>query len=312
MALPPRDAITERRRGWRERLLSPWLLLTLTALFWSGNFIVGRAVHATLDPWLLALGRWWLALLIILPFAIGHLRHDWPEVRLHAPILLLLAWLSVANFNTLIYLGLQTTSATNAVLLQSAIPIAILILAASLLRERISVRQIGGILLSLCGVVVIISHGDISRIGRLAFGRGDLLIVAAVVSWALYSVLLRYRPAAIHPLTFLLLTILLGLAILTPIALWQATWQASYLRLGHLAAIAYVALFSSILAYLFWNRAVAEVGASRAGQFIHLMPLFGAGLAILFLDERPQLYHLAGLLLILGGITVALAQRRRD
>lgn len=288
----------------------PYLLLTLTALFWSGNFIVARAVHADVPPLGLVFWRWLGALVVVLPFAWGPLMADWPVIRRHWRIVLALAVIGVASFNTLVYLGLQTTTALNAVLLQSAIPICIFVFAFVLFGDTVRPLQALGIALSLTGIGAILARGDLSTIRGLAFNRGDLLVFAAVVCWAIYSVLLRKRPA-LHPLSFLTVTIAVSVVGLAPLYAWEiSAGRVTHFDRPTLLAVGYIAIFPSVLAYLFYNRGVDLIGANRAGTFIHLMPLFGSIMAILFLGESFQLYHAVGIALILGGLTLAARQRR--
>lgn len=287
----------------------PYLLLTLTALFWSGNFIVARAVHLDVPPMGLVFWRWFGALVIVLPFAWRPIKDDWPVIRRHWRIVLALAAIGVASFNTLVYLGLQTTTALNAVLLQSAIPICIFIFAYVIFRDTIRPIQVLGILLSLAGIVAIVARGDVSTIHSLAFNRGDLLVFAAVVLWAIYSVLLRKRPA-LHPLSFLTVTIIISVVLLAPLYAWEIlSGRVTHFDRTTVLAVGYIAIFPSVLAYLFYNRGVDLIGANRAGTFIHLMPLFGSIMAILFLGESFQLYHAVGIAAILGGLMLAARQR---
>jgi len=290
---------------------SPYLLLVLTPLFWSGNFVIGRAVHLQVPPLGLSFWRWLVACLILLPFGWGPLRRHWPVLRAHLPLMLVLAILGVANFNTFVYLGLQTTTATNAVLLQSNIPVIIVGLAWLLLGEPVRPRQLMGILFSLAGVLTLITRGDPAVFRTLTLTTGDLWILAAVASWALYSVLLRRRPPGLDPLGFLMFTVIVGVVVLAPFYLWESAGGRQMVLNGvTVATVLYVAVFASVLAYIFWNRAVAEVGPSRAGQFIHLMPVFGTTLSIIFLGERLAAYHLVGALLIVGGILFVSLRRR--
>lgn len=287
----------------------PYVLLVLTALFWSGNFIVARATHVDVPPIGLAFWRWFGSLAVVLPFAWRPLRRDWPVIRRHWRIIVALAAIGVASFNTLVYLGLQTTTAINAVLLQSAIPVSIVAFAYLLFGTTVRPIQAGGILLSLTGVVTIVGRGDLDIIHGLAFNHGDLLVFAAVVLWALYSVLLRKRPQ-LHPLSFLTITIAISVPLLAPLYAWEHfTVRPMHFDRSTLAAVGYVAIFPSVLAYMFYNRGVDLIGANRAGTFIHLMPLFGSIMAILFLGESFHLYHAIGIAMILGGITLAVRSR---
>lgn len=288
-------------RLWR----APALLLVLTTLFWSGNFVLGRAVHAAVPPVALAFWRWVGAFLIVAGFAWPHLRRDLPLLRRHAALLAALAFLGVASFNTLVYAGLHTTTAINAVLMQSTMPLLILACSFALFGEKVRPVQLLAVALSLAGVGVIVARGSAETLRHFSLQPGDGLIFLAVCLYALYSVLLRQRPD-VHPLSFVAATFALGAVMLLPLYLWEHLG-------GHplrptpvaLGAIAYVAVFPSLLSYLCFNRAVELAGAARAGQFLHLMPLFGSLLAALFLGERLHGYHLAGAALIALGIALA-------
>lgn len=292
--------------------VSPYLLVTLAPLFWSGNFVLGRALGDSIPPIALSFWRWALALLILLPFTLVRVRAELGLIRRHLGVLSLLGLLGVANFNTFVYLGLQTTTATNAVLLQSTTPVLIVALSFLLFRQRVSPRQAVGILVSLLGVAAIVLRGDPAALAGLALNRGDFWVLGAVLTWALYSVCLRWRPAGIDPLVFLTATIAVAVLALLPLYLWELGRVGAFaVNAVTLSAIGYVAVFPSVLAYIFWNRAVAELGANRTGQFLHLMPVFGTLLAMLLLGERMQGFHLAGIGLIAAGIWLATARLRR-
>lgn len=284
----------------------PYILLILTALFWAGNFVLGRAMHLVLPPIMMAELRWGLALLIILPFLIPRLIKNKAVILTHWKILTLLSFLSVASFNTFIYIGLTSTNASNATILQSAIPIFILIISALWLKERVSIQQWGGVGISLTGVILLISQGKLENLLSLSFNHGDMYILIAVLCWAVYSIVLRWRPADLDSFTFFCVTVLLGTIILLPFAgvemyfaepiIWQS--KISY-------TIVYMAIFPSILAYIFWNKGVAEIGAVKTGLFIHFMPLFGVILSSVFLHEPIHQFHIIGILLIFSGVYLA-------
>lgn len=286
------------------------LLLTLSTLFWAGNFVLGRAVVDHIPPIALAFGRWVLAFLIVLVLARRHLRRDAPLLRAHAGPLALLAFLGVATFNALVYYGLHSTTVTNAVLMQSTMPVLIVVAAFAIDREPVRRAQLLAVALSLLGVAVIVSRGELRTVLGLRVAPGDAWILLAVILYALYTVLLRRRPP-VHPLSFLAATFAFGALMLLPVMLWEQAggavlrWDAPTF-----AALAYVGVFPSLLAYLCFNRAVELIGAPRAGQYLHLMPVFGSALAALFLGERLQGFHLLGALLIAAGI--ALAQWKRS
>jgi drug/metabolite transporter (DMT)-like permease len=290
-------------RAWFARIFDmPYLLLPLAPLFWSGNFIVGRAVRAELPPLGLAFWRWCLSALIVLTVARPHLARDWPIIRAHWKILALLSICGIAAFNTLVYTGLQFTSAINGILLQSAIPVCIVAISYLLFRDTITLLQTGGILVSLVGAVVIITQGNLAIFTQFALNVGDLLIIIAVLSYAVYSVLLRKRPA-LHPLSFLAVTFTLGALILLPLYFWEHLFrQVMPVTRLTLLAVGYVAIFPSIVAYLCYNRGVELLGANWAGLFIHLMPVFGSLMAIVFLGETFRWFHGLGFVLIITGI----------
>jgi len=286
----------------------PYLLLVLAIVFWSGNFIVGRAVRADIPPIALAFWRWALASVLVMGPAAPFLIKDWPVVNRHRPILLLLAATGVAAFNTLVYTGLQTTVAINAFLMQTMMPVLIVILSFLLFRVRISRRQIIGIVLCLAGAVIVIVRGDLQVLIALSLNPGDLLVFLAVLSYAAYSVLLRKRPP-IHPLSFIATTFVLGTLMLLPLYVWEATTIRSVQLSGvTLMSILYVSIFPSIVSYLCYNRGVAQIGANRAGLFLYLMPVFGSVMAVYFLNESLHLYHGIGILFIATGLVTTLRQ----
>ncbi|MGK2908119.1 MAG: DMT family transporter [Desulfuromonadales bacterium] len=283
----------------------PYLLLILAVLFWSGNFILGRAFHSEIPPVALAFWRWiGAALLVTLP-ALPHLRRDRRALLQHWPAVLLLSTLGIAAFNTLAYSGLQYTEAINAFLLQSLMPVLIVLLSFVIFREKVTKLQSVGILVSLCGAVTIITRGDADILLSLSINRGDLLVFAAVVCYAGYTVLLRKRPH-VHPLAFIATTFWLGSFILIPFYLWETLTVARLeLKPASMLVISYVMVFPSIVSYLCYNRGVELIGANRAGLFIHLMPVFGSLMAVVFLGEIFCWFHGLGILLIGAGIYLA-------
>ncbi len=295
----------------RERLWGSAVpLLVAAMLAWSGNFVLGRGVSAAVPPVALAFWRWAGAFLLVIGFAWPHLRRDLPLLRAGLSELLWLSALGVAAFNTLVYIGLGTTTALNGLLMQSTMPLIILVCSFALFRERVGGVQLAAVALSLAGVVVIVARGSLRSLVELSLAPGDGWIFLAVVCYALYSVLLRRRPR-VHPLSFISATFALGTAMLLPVYVWEHFLVES-LRLTpvSLGAIGYVAVFPSLLAYLCFNRAVELIGANRAGQFLHLMPVFGSLLAAVSLGETLQGYHLWGIALIGAGIGLASAARR--
>ena len=298
-------------RFFRSLLNQPYLLLSLTSLFWAGNSVVGRAIVEDIPPAALSLLRWVLAFLLVLPFAWPQLKHDLPTLRRRLPMLVLLAFTGISVFNTCLYWSLHYTTAINATLMQSSAPLLIGLWSFVLFREPLTRGQIAGVFVSLAGVATIVSGGDPNRLAELALNIGDVIVVLATAVYALYSALLRRRPT-IGPLSLVTVTMALGAVMLVPFAILEFVLGARFapVTAASLAALAYVAIFPSVLAYIFFNRGVQLIGANRAGPFFHLVPLFGAVLAVVFLGERPAVYHGFGALLIIGG--VVLASRRSE
>jgi drug/metabolite transporter (DMT)-like permease len=282
-----------------------YLLLSLTSLFWSGNVVLGRFVAAYIPPITLSVIRWSGAFVVLLPFAARHLARDWPLIRRHAGLLTLLALTGFSAYNTMAYYGLHFTTAINGLLLQSVAPLFVAVWSFVLFRDRLSVRQAIGILLSLAGVVVIVCRGSLEILLAIAFNRGDLWFVVALLVYAFYAAMLRVRPP-IHPLSFLAVGMGGGALLLLPaMALEIAAGQSMVFDYVTALSLLYVCIFPSLLGYLFLNRGIELVGANRAAPFIHLVPVFGSVLAIALLGERLQFFHAVGYLLVLAGITLA-------
>ena len=294
----------------------PYLLLVLTTLFWSGNFVLSRGMHAAIPPLALSFWRWTLALVILLAMAAQPLWRQRSLLRSHAPFIVLQGGLGVTGFNTLLYLALQQTTVINAVLVNSCVPVLIAFFSWLLYRETLLPRQCFGILVSLLGVVLIMVKGQMAMLLQVSLNRGDLLVLAAAVVWALYSANLKRYPRDIDALVYLTAISLVGLAGILPLYLVELSMGKGFaLNIATTVTIAYVAVFASVLAFIFWNRAVRMVGANKAGPFVHLMPVFSSVLAVLFLGETPAWYQGQGMLLIFVGIllaTVGIGQKRLD
>lgn len=291
---------------------SPYLLLVLAVLFWAGNFNLARAVNADLPPLGLSFWRWAVAALILLPFALPGMKRALPLARSHWKLVLALALLGVAGFNSLVYIGLQTTTVTNGVLLQSVTPVFTIVLAGVFLHEHSSFRQWAGVMVSLLGVLIIITHADIGLLQRLGFTSGDLWVLTATLDWACYTILLRKLPDGLKGLPVLGFTVTLGALAILPLYVHESlTVRAMPFSQVSVLSVGYVAIFPSLLSYLFWNHATHRLGASRTGQFSHLMPVFGILLAVLFLGERLHPYHAAGIALAAAGLALTNWKRKR-
>jgi drug/metabolite transporter (DMT)-like permease len=292
-------AVTTRHSWWS----SPYLLLTLTSLFWSLNWVVGRAMVGQVPPVALAYWRWVLAVLFMLPFAIPQICRSWRVIWKHRGILVLLGLIGTGFHNLISYVGLNYTTATNGVLLNSSIPVMIILLGALFFGQRISARQVAGVAISLCGVFAILSKGHPATLATFRFNIGDLIVLSSMLLWALYTLALKWRPAEIPPIAFLWVCGVAGLAGMTPVYVWElSTGAAIHWSPQVASAFCYLGLFPSFIGYIFWNKGVVQVGPNVSEMFVHLMPVFGSVLAWLFLDERLYWFHFAGMSLILTGI----------
>ena len=303
MSASDRTSSTEASGNWLAN--QPYLLLCITALCWAGNAIVGRLAAGHIPPVTLSFLRWSLAFLIILPFAWKHLRQDWPAIRARLGTMIVLSVTGIGAFNTLQYWALEHTQALNTLLLQSAAPLFVAVWSLILLGVRLTLAQAGGIVLSLTGVLVILLHGDLTALTSIEFNKGDIIFTVALVIFGLYSVLSLKRPQ-ISGLSFVGFTFGCGAACLIPLLIWElCTRPVMQLDSTNLLTLFYVAVFPSTLAYLCFNRGVQLIGANRAAPFFHVVPVFGAAMAIVFLGERPQLFHIIGFALVLTGVFVA-------
>ena len=284
----------------------PYLLLVLATLFWSGNFVLGRAVHSHIPPIGMAFWRWAIALCVLLPFAWPHLKTQWRALLESWKTVLWLGILGIGSFNTLVYIGLRETTATNAILLNSACPAFIVAISYIFRAQAATSRQLAGIAVSLFGIGIIVCQGKVGNLLALSFSHGDLWVLSAVLCWAFYTHLLKRRPAGMHPLALLSALMGVGVAGLAPLYAWEMS-HGIYMPsdAATIAALLYLSLLAALAAYIFWNQAVEEIGANRAGAFLHLMPMFGSLLAMLFLGESFRSFHVAGIALILTGVTLA-------
>jgi drug/metabolite transporter (DMT)-like permease len=282
---------------------NPYLLLTLTSLFWSGNMVIARGIHESVPPFTLAFWRWSIALALVLPFALPHLRSQWSQIRQHWRVLLILGILSVGCYNTFVYIALQHTTATSATMLNSFVPVATIAFAYLLLGKRLTPLEAAGALLSLLGVLTIVARGDIDTLLGLQLNRGDVWMMLAVLTWGLYTVGLRWRPQGIHPMLLLAALTVIGVAMLIPLYLWEIlNGQTIQSSTATWVGILYIGVFPGFVGYVFYNAGIAAVGPSRGALFIHLMPVFGTLLAIVFLGEQPLWFHYAGIVMVFSGI----------
>ena len=295
------SASTERRAP----LWSAYGLLCLATLCWAGNHIVGRYIAGHVPPGGLSVIRWIITCLILLPFALPHIRRDWPALMERRWAMVLLALAGGGIFGTLQFIGLTYTTALNVAVFNSVVPVCIILANLAIFRDRVYWVQIEGIIVSLIGVLAIISKGDGSRLASLNFNGGDILIIGNMLLFGIYSSCLRLKPN-VHWLTFIIVLAAISCVVNIPLAAWELA-QGRVLQANTMTvlAILYTGILSSAVAYASWSIGVAAIGSARSGVFLHLIPLYGAILSTLFLGEHIQAFHVAGLAAILVGVTLA-------
>ena len=286
--------------------LNPYLLLTLALLFWAGNMVMSRGLRADLPPVALAFWRWTVALLCVLPLALPHLRQQWPLLRQAWKRVLFLGVFGVGCYNTFSYIAVQYTTATSATLLNSFIPVVTSLLAFLFLGKRLQRPEVIGGLISLGGVLLLISRGRLEVLLGLTLNTGDLWMLVAVLVWSIYTVGLQRRPQGVHPMLLLASVTVVGLAVMAPMYAWElatgATITWSPVVLG---GILYAGVVAAFLGFLCFNLGVSMVGPAQGTLFIHLQPVFAALLSALVLGEQPQAHHYAGMVLVFGGILLS-------
>ncbi len=282
----------------------PRLLLTLASVFWASNVVLARWLGAATPPISLAFLRWGIATLILLPFALPHLKKEFGLILKNWRILLFLGITGPAIFNTLSYLGLVSTEAINGLVLNAAGPMFIALAAWSIFGDRLGLSQLIGMVTGFVGVILIIAKGDLSSLQALRFNPGDLLFIAGTISWGVYTAFLRKRPA-ISWQSYNLVTYAVAAAANVPFVFVEyqlgGVMTVNWLTIS---SVVVLAIFPSLLAYIFYNRAVEQLGPAAAGLYLFLIPIFGALLAMLSLGERPHLFHLIGFALIIAGVVI--------
>jgi drug/metabolite transporter (DMT)-like permease len=285
--------------------VNPYLALALTSLFWSGNHIVGRAIAGHVPPYNAALFRWLLPLIFALPFVHRYLRRDWPHIVDNWKILLFAGLTGGAIFSAAQYVGLGLTTALNTSVLNSITPVAIVAVGALFFRERLSALQILGIFVSSMGVLLLISRGDFRTLTSINFNYGDLIILGNMILFAIYSCALRKLPK-LHWLTFIFVIAAISSCFLIPLAVWElVSGQHFEVSLRTVSALLYFGIFVSFLGYALWSNGLEKLGASRGGPFLHLIPIYSAVLAYIFLGEQLMAFHALGFALILCGVWAA-------
>ncbi len=284
-----------------------YVLLVLTTVFWSGNFIVGKAASLyEIPPFSLNFYRWFFAGLILLPFTFQELITKKKYIFNNIGFFIILGITSITIFNSIVYYSLYYTQVISGVLMISTIPVWIIFISSILNIERTNIFQIFGVGLSLTGVLFIITKADLEIIKNLDFNKGDLTMVVAMFSWAIYSSLLKKKKYEISQIALLEVVIISGLLFLIPIYFIEMN-MGNLIQLGKpfYLTLTYVVLFPGLASFFFWIKGISIIGANRAGAFLHLMPIFGAIMAMIFFDEKFMFYHFLGAIFIVMGITLS-------
>ena len=284
-----------------------YLYLTLCTLFWSGNFIVGKvATLFEIPPLTLNFYRWFLAFLILCPFTLKGVIMNYEEIKKNFLVLIIMGFTSISVFNSVVYYSLNYTQVLNGVLMISTIPVFIIFFSGLFKTESIRIYQIIGVVISLLGVISIITKLDLSLLLSLKLNKGDLWMLVAMISWTTYSLLLGKKKVKLEPFIFLQTIIIIGLLFLLPMYIAEVfAGKKITLNFPVLMTIGYVVFFAGIGAYTFWNAAIKLIGPSRSGVFLHLMPIFSSLMAVFLLGEQFSFHHIVGTLLIISGILLS-------
>ena len=297
-----------------KNLLLAIILLIASSFFWSGNFFAGKIAHLSeLTPFKLGFFRWLLAFLILLPFTYSNIVKNINYYKNNLLLISFLGVLAVAIFNSFTYISLQTTQVINSTLMASASPVMMIGFSWLIFKTKTNFLQFLGIFMSLLGAFSIILKGNINNLIDLTFTLGDWWMFGAVVSWCLYSVLLKKIDNTISQLATLEVMVFIGLIFIFPFYIFECL-NSSYLPTKQVdyIIIIYVAIFASIVAFFSWNKGVSIIGANRASLFLHLIPVFSAVWAILFLNEQFAFFHIIGVIFILSGIVLSNIRLKND
>ncbi len=284
-----------------------YIFLILTTLFWAGNFIVGKAASLfEIPPFTLNFYRWTFAWLILAPFTIKEIIEKKNYIFGNIKLIIILGITSITIFNSIVYYSLNFTQVISGVLMISTIPVMIIVFCWLLKIEKTNIFQILGVIFSLCGVVVIITKANLTILLNLNFNKGDLWMVVAMFSWALYSALLRKKKLELSQLSLLQTIISAGLVFLLPAYLIELSlgYRAN-IHLPFILTLTYVVLFPGLASFILWIKGISIIGSNRAGIFLHLIPIFSTIFAIIIFKEKFMLYHLIGAILIISGIILS-------
>ncbi len=284
------------------------IFLCFASLFWSGNFVIGRfsSLENIVSPLSLAFYRWVIAFLILTPFCLQKAVKELPLLKKQPGMIFLIILTGPTLFNTLVYLGLTSTTVINSLLIISTTPMLIILLNKLLYKAQTNIFQMIGIFISLIGVCYVIAKGSFQNIFDSEFYFGDLFILLAVTSWALYSIFLKKNETGVSGFSFLYLSFVFTVILLFPVYLYDIFIQDNFINIDQktLLVIGYTGIFPSIISYMCWNTGVALIGPNKSGPFLHLMPIFGGILAFLVFRETLEIYHYAGILSVIVGIII--------
>ncbi|EPA1042898.1 DMT family transporter [Enterobacter bugandensis] len=288
----------------------PYLLLSLAACFWGGNYVVGHELVAVADPIILSAARWILTALLLMLLYFHQIRLQWPVMKKSLGTIAFLALCGQVMFPLTLYIGLQYTSSLNAAIYLSTTPALVLLINKLIFKETISSRNIVGVVLSSLGVAWLVMQGNLFHMDTLKYlNRGDIWTMGSAVSWAIYCSFLRTKPKEVGGNAFVAISALLGALVLIPVLLVSVTLSGipevtTYTHPGFLAGLLYLIVFPSWLSYLLWNKGISEIGATRGEIYSHLIPLSGGVFSVLFLHAPLHTYHLVSAVMILFGIAL--------
>jgi len=294
----------------RDSVFIPYAMLLLATVFWSGNNIVARVAVQEISPFSLTFWRVTIALLALTPFALPGLIRQWPVVRRNWKTVTFLALLGVPTFNLFLNSAVQFTTAVNASLINGATPVLTVLLAFLLYREGFGARRLGGMVIAFAGITAIVIQGDLGVLRTLSFNPGDLLMLPAIGSWALYTLSLRLKPDGLDGLPMLWIMMVISMPVLVAFYAWDLAHGRTFaVDIDVVWQIGYIAIFPALIAYAFWNAGIGALGATRGIQLQYLMPVWGALGGVVFLAEPFEGYHLVGIALIFVGVWLATMTR---
>lgn len=294
----PRTAFSPSARGF--------LLALLATVVWSFNFIAGRGLADAVGPCTLALGRWLVALIAVLPFALPEMLRLRSHFRIRWRYYLAVGVLGIAYFNTAIYWAAHSVPAVNLSLIAASSPLFTVLLARLFLADPITPKRLSGIALALCGILILLTRGDLAALGDLSFHSGDIVMLSAALSFAVYTLMVRKKPAECGQMPFFGLTFAIGVACLLPLAVAELVRDGlPEPGVSLIGGVLYMGLGASLLAFWCWGKAISLIGPAKASVIYYSLPLFSGIEAVLMLGEPLLMAHFASAVLILGGLALA-------